>query len=412
MRAAMIVLLFALGAVGVWSVTPVAAQPRAAGVSTDFVERREVSETVPVFAQVVGSRDSNVAARVAGVVDAVTAEVGDRVAAGAILAELETELLSIDLQRAEAAMEEARAGIEVAEAGLLLAEQSFNRVAGLRDTTAFSQGTFEDRQGALAQAGGALAQAEARVLTARSDLARADYNLERAVIRAPFPAVVLEVDIDAGEYIQLGQTVMRLLDITALEVEASVPARFVGNLEEGMELGGATSEGAPLRLTVRAILPTEQTTTRTRPVRFSADLDATGGPVALGQSLTVDVPVTTARAALLVPKDAVAQSQGAWQAFVHEDGKAVPRRVEIGASFGDAFEVLSGLAPGDEVVVRGNERLRPMQDIAPNPVRPAPNQSDSPAAQTDTVPTDETQEGVAPTDTAADGLRQQAAVTD
>jgi hypothetical protein len=50
---------------------------------------------------------------------------------------------------------------------------------------------------------------------------------------------------------------------------------------------------------------------------------------------------------------------------VNEDGKAAPRTVTIGAALGDQFEVLSGLVPGDEVVVRGNERLRPGQDIAP-----------------------------------------------
>lgn len=351
---------------------PVAAQPRAAGVATDFVEIRAVSETVPVFARIVGSRDSDVAARVAGVVASVDVQVGDRVPEGALMAHLDTELLRIDVQAAQAAAEEAEAGMAVAQAGLLQAQQAFNRVAGLRDTSAFNQGSFDDRQAALAQAKGAMAQAKARELAAEAALARARYNLDRAVIVAPFPAVVLEVGIDAGEYIQVGQQVVRLLDVTALEVEASVPGRYVANIAEGMELGGATETGAALELTVRAILPTESSTTRTRPVRFRTDLAAMGGPVALGQSLTVNVPVTQAREVLLVPKDAVAQARGSWQVFVHSDGQAVPRPVEIGPSYGDAFEVVAGLAPGDEVVVRGNERLQPMQPIAPQPVRPNP----------------------------------------
>lgn len=356
---------------------PAAAQGRPAGVATDFVERRQVAETVAVFAQVVGSRDSDVAARVGGVVQTVGVEVGDRVAAGTLLAELDRELLDIELRSAEAALTEARAGIEVARAGVQQAELAFQRVAGLRDTNAFSQGTYDDRATALARATGEMAQAQARLVSAEADVARAAYNSENATIRAPFDAVVLENAIDPGEFIQTGQRVARLLDITALEVEAAVPAQYVANLEEGMKVTGAFSDGAPVRLTVRAILPTESTTTRTRPVRFEGDLSGTGGRVALGQSLTVDVPVTVAREALLVPKDAVAQSRGAWQVFVHKDGKAEPRAVEIGASFGSAFEVLSGLAPGDEVVVRGNERLRPMQDIAPEPVRPRPGSGEA-----------------------------------
>ncbi|MGB0661857.1 MAG: efflux RND transporter periplasmic adaptor subunit [Mangrovicoccus sp.] len=363
---------------------PLWGQGGPAGVGTDFVEHRQVSETIPVFAQVVARRDALVAARVAGVVTNVSVQVGDRVKQEDALAELDPELLQIELQRAEAAAQEARAGIEVAEAGMLLAEQAFARVAGLRNTNAFSQGTFEDRQGALARAHGELAQAQARQLSAEADLARAAYNRARATIRAPFDAVVLEVAIDPGEYIQTGQQVARLIDVTDLEVEASVPGRYVPGLSEGQGLTGATPLGAPLELSLRAILPTESATTRTRPVRFKADLSASGEPVALGQSLTVNIPVTTAREALLVPKDAATQARGSWQVFVHQDGKAVPRQIQIGAAFGESFEVLAGLAPGDEVVVRGNERLRPMQDIAPRPVRPAP----SAAAQIEDAATD------------------------
>jgi multidrug efflux pump subunit AcrA (membrane-fusion protein) len=49
--------------------------------------------------------------------------------------------------------------------------------------------------------------------------------------------------------------------------------------------------------------------------------------------------------------------------YVAADGQAQPRPVTVGASVGDRFEVIDGLAPGDLVVVRGNERLRPGQPI-------------------------------------------------
>ncbi|MEM8553607.1 MAG: efflux RND transporter periplasmic adaptor subunit [Pseudomonadota bacterium] len=364
-----------LTAITLTAAVPAMAQQGPSGVATDFVERRVVSETIPIFGQVVGSSDSDVAARVAGVVQSVAVRVGDRVSAGDVLADLDRELLDIEHKRAEAAVIEARAGIEVAEAGLLLAEQALARAAGLQNTTAFSQRAFEDGQGSLARSRGELAQAQARLLNAEAALARADYDLDRATVRAPFDAVVLEVFIDPGEFIPTGAQVVRLVDVGDLEVEANVPGQYIVNLSEEQLLEGALQDGTALEMTVRAILPTEATATRTRPVRFTGALNASASPVALGQSLTVFVPITTAREALLVPKDAVAQSRGTWQVFVHRDGKAVPQAVEIGTSFGATFEVLSGLAPGDEVVVRGNERLRPMQDIAPQPVRERPGQA-------------------------------------
>lgn len=356
----------------------------AAMVTTDLVERRSVSETISIFGQIVATRESDVAMRVAGVIDDVQVFVGTQLEAGDVLAVLDSELLELELRSKRAELAEAEAGVEVARAGLTLAERGFARVEGLRGTSAFSQGQFDDRESAVAQARGGLAQAAARLLNAEAAADRAAYDLDRSVLRAPFSGTVLQVMVDPGEYVQVGAPVARVVNIDDLEIEANVPAEFIPALAPGMELQGTRADGKPLPLTVRAILPTEFSATRTRPVRLTGDMGVLGAQVAVGQTLTLEAPREAPRDVLLVPKDAVTQARGAWSVFVHEDGKAVPRTVEIGASFGDRFEVLSGLAAGDEVVVRGNERLMPMQDIAPQPMGRSDDNagaSDGPDAQ-------------------------------
>ena len=355
------------------------AQGGPAMVSTDRVELRSVSETVSVFGQIVATRESDVAMRVAGVVADVQVFVGTELEAGDVLAVLDRELLELELRSKRAERAEAEAGVAVARAGVTLAERGFARVDGLRGTSAFSQGQFDDRESALAQARGGLAQAEARLLNAQAAADRAAYDLERSVLRAPFSGTVLQVMVDPGEYVQVGAPVARVVNIDDLEIEANVPAEFIEALTPGMELRGTQADGKPLPLTVRAVLPTEFSATRTRPVRLTGDMGRLGAQVAVGQTLTLEAPREAPRDVLLVPKDAVTQSRGAWSVFVHENGKAVPRAVEIGASFGAHFEVVSGLAAGDEVVVRGNERLMPMQDIAPQPI--AAPEGEGPDAQ-------------------------------
>jgi RND family efflux transporter MFP subunit len=146
-------------------------------------------------------------------------------------------------------------------------------------------------------------------------------------------------------------------------VEANVPSRYIASLQAGTTAAGQNDAGTALDLVVRAVLPTEFSETRTRPVRFTlTNIDPS---FAIGQPVTLEVPIGSARDVLVVPKDALVQARGGWTAFVNDGGKASPRTVTIGAALGDTFEVISGLAPGDEVVVRGNERLRPGQDIAP-----------------------------------------------
>lgn len=359
------------------------AQGGPAAVLTDLVERQSVAETVTVFGQIVATRESDVAMRVAGVVADVQVFVGTQVDAGDILAVLDRDLLELELRSKRADIAEATAGVEVARASLTLAERGFARVDGLRGTSAFSQGQFDDRESAVAQARGGLAQAQARLLNAEAAADRAAYDLDRSVLRAPFSGTVLQVMVDPGEYVQVGAPVARVVNIDDLEIEANVPAEFIPALVPGMNLRGTQANGMPLPLTVRAVLPTEFSATRTRPVRLTGDMSLLGAQVAVGQTLTLEAPREAPRDILLVPKDAVTQARGAWSVFVHEDGKAVPRTIEIGQSFGERFEVLSGLAPGDEVVVRGNERLMPMQDIAPEPVGTAApaDDPDGPDAQ-------------------------------
>ncbi|MDU8945233.1 efflux RND transporter periplasmic adaptor subunit [Ovoidimarina sediminis] len=343
------------------------AQGRPAGVAVAEVTERTMAETVPVFAEVVTARDGTIAARVSGLVSEVHVLEGSKVAEGDLLTSLDTELAKIELRQAEARLAEANAGVETAKAREARLADALERIERLRDTASFSQGRFEEAQGEVFTARGQLAEAEARVHTAEANIAEVQYRLNQAEIRAPFAGTVLDVETNPGEFIASGAPVVRLLDTRALEVEASVPSVYVEALEPGATVSALTEGGTPLDLVVRAVLPLEDIATRTRPVRFvAADTEALRR-AAVGQSVTVEVPAGPARELLAVPKDALVQSQGGWTVFIAADGVAEPRPIEIGAAIGAYFEVLSGLTAGDQVVVRGNERLRPGQPISPQP---------------------------------------------
>lgn len=346
----------------------VPAQDRAAAVGVQPVEYRALSETVPVFAEIVTARNGAVASRVAGSVETIHVLAGSAVQQGDLLVELNRDLLSIRVRQARAQIAEAEASVATGEVRRASAQTSFDRIDALRESTSFSQGRFDDAQSEVQVAGAQLAEAQARLESGRAQLAEAEYQLERSMIRAPFSGVVLEVETIPGAFIQAGTPVVTILDTESFEIEASIPARFVVDLKPGQNVQGALETGATLDLQLRAILPVEDPSTRTRSVRFKAsDLDTIAN-LAVGQSLTVDIPVGEARDVLSVPKDALVQGQGGWTVFVAADGQAQPRKIQIGVPAGNRYEVLDGLQVGDLVVVRGNERLRPGQAISPSPV--------------------------------------------
>ena len=85
------------------------------------------------------------------------------------------------------------------------------------------------------------------------------------------------------------------------------------------------------------------------------------GPLIAGMSARVSLPIGPKLKRVLVPKDAVLRTAGQSKVkvYVNQKGKAELRMVTVGQEFGQFIEVLDGLNIDDEVVTRGNERLRP-----------------------------------------------------
>ena len=358
-------MLLGLGLLAGFAPAPVAAQGRAASVLVEEVELRRIADTAPVIGQFVASTQADVASRRAGVTENVLFEIGDRVGVGEPMVRLETVLTEIEKRTAVADIEVARAGIQAAEARVAQAEQALARQERLKGSTAFSKGIFEDLIQSVQEARGQLSQAAAQVTAAEARLARIDYDLTHAVIRAPFTGIVVERMAQPGQFVSLGEPVAKLLDVEGLEIEADVPVTLVQGLVPGSEVSIRMADGTEAVAQVRVLLPVETVSTRTRAVRFSVDLSALDPMLlAVGNSLTLRVPVSAEREILTVPKDALVQGRGGWMVFVVAEDKAQPRPVTLGQAAGDRMEVLSGVAAGDLVVVRGNERLRPGQPVS------------------------------------------------
>ncbi len=346
------------------------AQGRAAGVGVQVVEERTLSETVPVFAEVITARDGAVAGRVAGTVERLAVRVGDTVQTGDLLVELNRDLLEIRVSQSRAQIAETQAGSATAQARLTRSELVFDRIKALRETSTFSQGRFDDVQADVLEARSQLAEARAREKSAEVRLEEAQYQLDRSEIRAPFSGVVLETSTIPGAFIQAGTPVVRMIDTSAFEVRANVPSRYAPFLRAGASMKARTDTDAEVTLVVRTVLPVEDTSTRTRSVLLTSATDTAASLVAVGQSLTVNFPVSEPRSVLSVPKDALVQARGGWTVFVASEDQAQLRNIALGAPLGDRYEVLDGLQAGDQVVVRGNERLRPGQAISASLVDP------------------------------------------
>ena len=339
------------------------AQGGPARVEVDEVRTEPLTQTTPVLGRIVTRQLGPVAARVEGLVARIAVEVGDRVDAGDPVVWLDDEPLTFERDLAQAEYGAAMAEQATEQAQLQLLEGERARLAKLKGSAAFSRAQLVDKENEIKVAESRIVAAAARIQQYRVKLQSSARDLEDAVIKAPFAGVVSQRHVSAGAYIEIGDPVITLIDDHQLEVEAEVPSERISGLVPGTTVSIRLDDGSRHEAEVRAVVPEENPLTRTRAVRLMPRFGDAMKPLAVAQSVTIELPIGEPRAVLTVNKDGVIQRPNGPMVYLVEKEAAALRPVQLGEAVGARFEVLGGLEPGDLVVVRGNERLQPGQPI-------------------------------------------------
>ncbi len=313
--------------------------PPPALVRVATVEAGTLTEPWRTVGEVQALEDAALAVGSDGPVVTVNFREGDAVKAGDLLLELDLSLAGADWRMARAAVDEAEAELDRLQGALDRRQKVGETVLGKEE---------------LQDARQAVAVQKARLDARRAELARTGAVLERQRLRAPFDGVVTTRAADPGDWVRAGEVLMSLVSTERAEVRAKVPEAVVQRLKKGdpIEVDGTTTS-------VLAVVPTLDPATRTALVRIDAP-----NHVVVGQAVDVTVPIRWTDRGVKVPRDALIADPDQARLVRVVDGKAdvVPVRVLV-STRAEALVEGDGLVAGDVVVVRGNERVRPGQDV-------------------------------------------------
>lgn len=301
-------------------------------------------------------RQTTLAAQVPGAVLELAVQVGDRVRAGQVL-------LRIDARSADQGAAASDAQVQAARAALDVATREYGRQQKLREKQYISQGALDQAE---AQFKATRAQVAAQV--AQAGAARTQTGLH--TVRAPYAGVVSEVPVQLGDMAMPGRALVTLYDPTALRVTAAVPQSALGASAllsaeavriELPGLPGAQQWPAPARV---QLLPTVDAATHTQQLR--ADLPASAAGAAPGMFARVWLPMAAHSAGsaqghsqsqsqaqrVTVPLSAIVRRAEMTGLYVQDEaGRPLLRQVRLGRVDGDRVEVLTGVAPGEPVVL-------------------------------------------------------------
>jgi RND family efflux transporter MFP subunit len=295
-------------------------------------------------AQVLARNESRLAAEVSGRIERWSADVGDRVARGDVLAR-------IDPTDYQLAMERARAQQQAAQARLELATTQLQRAKDLVNQGFFSQEALTQRETEVA-----LYQAE--VTAATSQWRTAQRQLEKTMLRAPFAGTVLQRQAQVGETVAVGTLLYVLAQSGPVDIQASVsPAdvpglRRASRIEFVPQMGGAPQAVDLLRITDTLQASSRTQTARLKPIG-EADWPSGSTGTIRWQDPTPHIPAT-----LMVRR------QGSLGVFVQEGGVArfapLPNAQEGRAA-------PTQLRPDTRIVVQGQAALNEGQPLRTQP---------------------------------------------
>jgi HlyD family secretion protein len=378
-----------------------AMQPRGVPVDVAFAERKEIREYVEEQAKTRLPDVYEITMPLQGRVLPITLNEGDRVTAGQIVAQLDPQDLETDvverantvvqydrsLEQIDLAIEQAEQTVLASQASYDFAERQFSRSESLRSQNTVSQATLEADELRMTESKLELRKNQLNKsiyvimrniveLMRETDMAKrakAQRDLDRAVLRSPVDGVILVKQVSNERVLSAGTVLLEIGDLQTLQVEAEILTQDVVKIQVGdqVDIEGPAIGVKPVAGRVAQVYPqgfTKVSSLGVEQQRVIVVMDFEPGVLerlreerrTLGVDYRVRVKVYTGYKpeALVIPRAALFRSAaGRWQVFVVRDGVARRVDVEVGLRNDFEVEVLQGLEVGEAVIVAPDSTL-------------------------------------------------------
>lgn len=347
-------LAVAVGALvlGLWGEEPAQAQsqsaPPARPVTVAVAEQTEAAATRWAPGTVVSRHDARISAESGGRITWL-AEVGEQIAAGETLAQIDTSDLQLQLR-------ENQARVAQLQAQVMFQRNQFQRLESLAAKQNVSSTQLDE------------AASQLRVL--EQDLTQAQIageqiqlRIDQSTITAPFSGQVVERMAQNGEYASPAQALIRLVDTAEREIRVRAPLSVAVHLQQGQSVL-VEQEGNNGMAQVRTVIPVADERSRLLELRLTAE----DPQWVVGSAVRVALPMSALAERVAIPRDAVIlRGDESYVYVVDENNTAQRVDIRTGIGLGDRVEAIGEIAPGDRLVVRGGERLSHGQAVLIKP---------------------------------------------
>lgn len=333
-------------------------------------------------------RKVKISSELGGIIEGLYFEKGEKVAAGKLLAEIGTSSVRLQVREAEAGVDAARSvlnkmergsrpqdiqiatsALKEAEAALFEAEKNYKRIKELHNIKAISGSSYDaaERQVATAKARMETAKqqlilalkgpriedingARATLAQAEAALALTKNRLTKSMLRAPCDGIIAFRNVEVGEVIGVGTPITEVVELEKLKIKLSLGEKDIHILKNHKRFGFSVDAipGEEFSSRVFFLSPTADRATRSFPLELM--VDKADPRMADGMTVRVKFPVVGGKKSIKVPSAWLSEEEGKIGFYVAKDGKALFKKVTLGAYYDNRVEILTGLGDKDQVI--------------------------------------------------------------
>lgn len=235
------------------------------------------------------------------------------------------------------------ASYEIAKASFEYQKNEFARSERLFEEGSIAEAQFDTAKLALAQA--------------KSTYVITKKNYEDASLEAPFSGIVTTKNIEVGDILAPGTPAFRIIDSKAVKVQAGIPEKYIGDFEKGnkVKITIDSIPGREFEGTINYIAPEASPTVRTFLVEMV--LDNSDGSIRTGVMGNARIVRNVYENALMVPINAITETQKGHMVFVLKDGDIVEERNLKVLGGDDLMVQVEGISEGEKIITKGNYDL-------------------------------------------------------
>ncbi len=304
--------------------------------------------------------EAGIYARTSGYLKAWHADLGARVKAGQLLAEIDTPETDLELAQVRATRQQLAASLE-------LAKSSAARWEELRKSDAVSQQELDERKAAVTQQQATLAASDANIR-------RLEELASYRKVYAPFAGVITKRNVDTGALVTAGNTAQQqlfyLAQTTPLRVFVSLPEGYAAGVKPGLAAWLEVPQYPGRKIVGTVTRTAEVIDPATRTLLTQIDVPNTDAALMPGAYVQVHLKMTVTMERLQIPINTLLfRAEGLRVAIVDSQNAVHLQPISIGRDFGTTVEVLQGLSVTDWLVLNPSDSLADKQTV--HPQRPA-----------------------------------------